>query len=334
MKQIRTIFYQGIYNSQVQLAKYLPETQGFIATTGEKVTCRRGLDLIINPYIGREIDEIEPYKPTFSSWLNPLKIFSYLFGFIGNWANNIDIQPRVPSSECSTRFTLSEQSPKVEKVPKVPEVEEPSSVRTHYINLFKFNFGQDGDLANHYDKYIGCVNEYPDHDLILWGVSKGAATTLNALVKNNYETSKIKMVVLEGCFSDIESVFKHWVENRSYFDANFWLAKVFLWLLEKDLLRYLISYRMNKDHDPVHILSSVPHNVPIVFITSAIDIVVPASQTVELYEKLRETGHPNVHLLILKNSRHHAYMFDDEEDRAAYRDFIKDLYSKYGLATF
>ena len=307
-ESIKTIFYQGIYNSQVQLSKYLG-TEGFIATTGERIVCEKGLPLILNPFIGKEIDEIEPFQNSISNWLNPLKLFSYLFAYIGHICNGISVLTETSKDKDSRK--------------------DQGSLITHYINLPKFNFGQDGDLANHYYKYIQCVSENLNDNLILWGVSKGAATTLNSLTKNNYDTSRIKLVVLEGCFTSIEDVFKHWVEHRSYFDSNYILARLFLWLLSKDLLKYIVSYESKREHDPINIVDSLPHNIPIAFITCDVDIVVPASQTIALYEKVKATGHPNVHLLQLKNSRHHAYMFDDENDRNAYKTFINDLYNKY-----
>jgi hypothetical protein len=310
MKAYKTIFYQGIYNSQVQLAKYLNSKIGFTATTGEKVTCTEGLDLINYPYIGQEIDEIELYEPKWSNWLNPFKLFSYIFTYLGFWYNSIHI-------DNSIHIEKNDEGAK--------------SVSKHFIRLWKFNFGQEADLANHYHKYISCVNEYPEHNLILWGVSKGAATTLNSLAKNNYDNSRIKMVVLEGCFSNIEDVFTHWVQNRSYLDSNFWLAKLFLFLLKYNLLHFIISYHSRPDYHPINAVKDLPHNIPIVFITSIIDTVVPAAQTIQLYDNLVASGHPNVHLLVLKNSRHHAYMFDDADDRKAYEEFMKGLYGKYNL---
>jgi hypothetical protein len=317
-KPIKTIFYQGIYNSQVQLSKYLgPE--GFIGTTGERVICDKGLPIIMNPFIGQEIDEIEPFENNIFNWLNPFKLFSYVFSYIGRVCNYIRIEDAASSSSSSSGQ------------PAKAAFRQAASLKSHFINLPKFNFGQDGDLANHYNKYIQCVNEYPDHDLILWGVSKGAATTINALTRNNYDNSKIKMVVLEGCFTNIEEVFNHWVQNRSYFDSNYILARLFLWCLSKNILKYILNYQSKPDYNPINAIASLPHGIPIVFITCEADIVVPASQTTSLYERLKELGHPNVHLLKLKNSRHHGYMFDDENDRKAYETFINNLYKQYDL---
>lgn len=308
---IKTIFYQGVYNSQVQLAKYL--SNGFIATTGEHVSCDKSLDLIIQPFIGNEIDEIELYElkgwKRIFNWLNPLKIFSYIFTFLAQKHNHIVVNSDTESLEAQEQ-----------------------SLKAHYINLSKFNFGQEGDMANHYEKYTSCIKQYPQHDIILWGVSKGAATTLNSLASNNYDISKIKLVVLEGCFSDIQKVFLHWVQHRSYFDSNYWLARLALWLIRTGLASYVTRYKKDPKYSPINMLQKIPHSVPICFITSATDIVVPCEQTIELYTKLKESGHPDVHLLVLKNSRHHAYMFDCIEDRKAYKNFIHKIYSQYGIA--
>lgn len=308
IRQVRTIFYQGIYNSQVQLSKYLT-SEGFCSpTTGERIRCEKGLPLIINPFIGPEIDEIELFDNSILNWLNPFKVFSYIFTYLGHLANHITV-----SSINTSKKAISK------------------SLTAHFINLPKFNFGQEGDMANHYNKYLDCIKENPEDDLILWGVSKGAATTMNALTKNNYDLSKIKLVILEGCFSSIEDVFKHWYHYRSYLDINFILAKLFLWLLSINFISYFLSYKPNPKFDPINTVLDIPHSVPVAFITCEQDIVVPCEQTIALYEKLKQSGHPNVHLLKLKKSRHHAYMFDDMEDRNAYEQFIMGLYARYGL---
>jgi hypothetical protein len=303
--KMRTIYYQGIYSSQTQLAKYLHPETGFIGTTGEKVTCSRGLDVILNPYIGQEIDEIELYDGRIINWFNPLRVLSYLFVWLGQIVNYVRVERTVTNTNLSLRY--------------------------HFINLFKFNFGQQGDGSNHLNKYLNCRAEYPDDNIILWGVSKGAATTLSSLVLNNYDVNRIKMVVLEGCFSSIEDVFKHWVAHRSYTDPNFWIAKLVLFLLKKNMLSWFIRYKHNPEYDPINLVSRLPRDVPVLFITSEIDEVVPADQTIQLYDKLKESGHQKAHLLVLSRSRHPAYMFDDEEDRTRYRKFILDMYKKYGI---
>lgn len=312
--KIKTIFYQGIYSSQIQLAKYL-SPKGFISTTNEKIECKKGVPLIINPFIGKEIDEIEPFEFSFLNLINPFKILSYIFAYIGRVNNYIDV--------VSVKSTIEERNT------DIGSFKDKGTLKTHFINFMKFNFGQLNDIANHYCKYIQCLSEYPDTNIILWGVSKGAATTLNAFAKNNYES--VKMIVLEGCFTDIESVFKYWSLNREWYDPNFIIAKAFLWLLKYDLLKYIIDYQSQDSFNPINNVHLVPHHIPVILITSDIDKVVPTSHTLELYNKLLELNHPNVHLLQLKKSRHHAYTFDNEEDYTRYYNFIHDLYKKYGI---
>ena len=54
---IRTLYFQGIFSSQVQLAKYTGN-RGFVATTGEHVRCKNAPEIIYQPYIGKELDEV------------------------------------------------------------------------------------------------------------------------------------------------------------------------------------------------------------------------------------------------------------------------------------
>lgn len=305
-KKIKTIFYQGLYNSQVQASKYI--VPGFIGTTGEYIRCEKALDLIHDVYIGEEIGEITPMN----SWmelLNPIKLYNYICTGLSNWYYDISITRSNEAKELSS-----------------------STLICHHINYFALNFGQEGDVTDHYNKYINFLRDYPDHDYIMWGVSKGAATTINAIATNKYDISKLKMIVLEGCYDSIENVFSSWGSDTAPIDcqrdinSNSWLGYLMLMILP-----YLpIQYRSNPYWDPINRVGELP-DVPILLITSKADKLVPAYLTKRLFNKLQDTGHNHVYLLELAHSAHPRYMFDDEQDRGSYFKFVHGLYNKYCL---
>ena len=70
------------------------------------------------------------------------------------------------------------------------------TVLAHAVDIFKLNFGQEGDIDEHARKVALCDQKYPHMPKILWGVSRGAAVAFNAHAQNNYEN--VKMLVLEG----------------------------------------------------------------------------------------------------------------------------------------
>jgi len=67
----KTLFYQGMYSSQTQLAKYTGKTRGFIATTGEHVICANGMEAILDPHIGIELQEVILCNK--NKWNDPLQ---------------------------------------------------------------------------------------------------------------------------------------------------------------------------------------------------------------------------------------------------------------------
>ena len=71
--------------------------------------------------------------------------------------------------------------------------------------------------------------------------------------------------------------------------------------------------------------------IPVIFITSEIDVVVPCKNTENIARKLAEKGKNDVYLLKLKRSSHPSYMFDDREDHDNYEAFINAIYKKYNL---
>lgn len=293
-KKIKTIFYQGLYNSQVQASKYI--LPGFTATTGEYVQCSKGLNLIHDLYIGQEIDEIYPMKSWYEC-LNPVRLYNYVCSRLANWYYGITVRRKSDD----TRETKQNEG----------------TLICHSIDYLAINFGQEGDVYNHYKKYIKFVNEFSNHDYILWGVSKGAATTINAVASNKYDTTRLKMIVLEGCYDNIENVFASW---QSLFGA------FMLWALP-----YLpFKYKTDPQWDPINRISELP-DIPILIITSKADTLVPAYLTHRLVDKLRKSGHHQVHVLELESSSHPMYMFHCDKDRKAYYEFVHKLYRQYSL---
>ena len=82
---------------------------------------------------------------------------------------------------------------------------------------------------------------------------------------------------------------------------------------------------------PLQSVEDFPENIPVVFITSKIDKVVPCSNTENIARALAEKKKNDVYLLKLERSSHPNYMFDNLKDRDCYETFIHALYKKYNL---
>jgi len=150
---------------------------------------------------------------------------------------------------------------------------------------------------------------------ILYGVSRGAAATLNALATHQYQN--VRLVILEGCFTSVTKVI------RNQFGS---------------ILSPLVEFGLSlaTDYKPGHMrpiksCAKISTQVPIGFVTSKRDTLVPPSTTMRLVEKLRRAGHEHVHVLTLRQSPHGRYVFTDAIDREAYLLWLHALYKHYDL---
>ena len=145
---IQTIYYQGMYSSQIEIAKY---TEYYDTTTNERVRCKKYLDIIHNPYIGDEIDEIQPKK---------IIRTHTCFDGVANWfSKSFDVFYQLTKRRNKNDKLVVEQLDKNNKY----------TLEGHNINLKKVSMAQDNDVDNHKKKYEKCLQEHPETDLILWG---------------------------------------------------------------------------------------------------------------------------------------------------------------------
>jgi len=282
-EQVSTLFYQGMGNSQVQLVKYTGK-RGFIATTGEHIILENAFDVIQSPVIGQEIDEVQLKDIT--KWRGPLVLIQHQITSFYYWYKGINI---IPSTEKNSNET----------------------VQAHSINLNLVSVAQEVDIESHNKKY---QKTDPSKELILFGVSRGAATTFNAFCTHKY--LNVKLVILEGCFYTVSEVF-----NNRYGIFGPFLYYGF----------QLLTSHKNNGPSPATLIDEFPENVPIAFITSKIDTSVHKVSTDKVAYSLAKRGKNPVYLLVLENSSHPNYMFDDPIDTKSYRNFIHALYKKYNL---
>jgi len=300
-KDVQTIYFQGIFASQAQIAKYTGD-RGFIATTGEHVKCAGAPDMFYQPYVGKELDEVNlKHSVQENKYINFLKRIFLPASLI---------QETVSNAKCDKWGITVE-----------PE-ESDETVKSFSIDWYKCDLGQNSDIAQHKCKYELCTQEYPDADIILYGASRGAATTFNAVALNKYDTSRIKLIVLESCFDSIPSLLRSWYPRMC--------SQAKICCMVQKLLSLGTGYR----HDgpaPEKLVNCFPAHVPVVFVTSKIDTTVPSRCTKHMAQLLANRGENPVYLLELHCSSHPKYTIDDQEDRESYQRFMHTLYKNLNL---
>ncbi len=205
-----TIFYQGMANSQIQLAKYTGK-RGFVATTDEHVFCRKGVDLIKNPFIGCEISEVTTRNTKLWN-LNPLSSIQYLITGFANWKNDMVISGA-----------------------------QDESIAAHAISITRISVAQDTDVESHKKKYdkldnnngnIFCSYTHANYAVIFYGVSRGAATTFNSVCLNYYKNIKL-VVSFKKIFYDLLEIY--------WKDAFMTLKECFGFAMADCLRRFTVS---------------------------------------------------------------------------------------------
>lgn len=308
-KNVRTVFYQGMFSSQTQGAKYTG-SRGFTATTGELVTNPHAIEVIQHLYVKPEIDEIIPAST------QPLKF------------SDISLHPKVifyglcrQLAHRASRYAHHSYGTLIKGEPSGNE-----TIAAHAIDLSKINVAQQGDLENHKRRLQSCRNEFPEDDIIAYGVSRGAATTFQSLAtlhqQHSDDLKAVKLCILEGCFDSVPNIMKKRYPRlfNSPLIENFLMA----------LAAWVTSFK-KEGTSPIEMVAAFPQHIPVAFITSAEDKEVPAESTRNLAQALARAGHQHVYLLELQNSSHPRYMFDDAADTELYKHFIHALYAENNL---
>ena len=150
------IYAPGLFGSEFIMSRYCPE---FVASTGEKIYCTKGGHVIGEPHSAVIFDDVNLNKPTRFTW-NPAT------ATINSLRNGL-----FPFAE---RFFNQKYG--------ISYVDNPKSKLTvvNYIpKLASSDIGQNKDLRSLAKAYKHHLKKHPGLDIILYGDSRGAATTFN-----------------------------------------------------------------------------------------------------------------------------------------------------------
>lgn len=300
-----TIFYQGASNAQTQITKYTGNKK-ITFSTGEvaySIGCngQQPLDVIYHPFITPEIRDVnlQPFESAWS-YLNPATILSTSMTYLRQRYEGLRIE--------STK----------------KEAIEAGSISNHSLNRSQVSYGQTSDWLSHRAKYEYWKQHGENKALIFYGVSRGTAATFCAVAQNQYPEAKL--VILEGAIDSMPDVMLEAMRYNLKFDA---LARPAA-RLGNIIFSTLYGYNPTAP-SPIDHVNDFPENTPVVFITSKRDTIVSPANTENIARALSNRNKNDVYLLVLNNSRHPYYMYDDVNDRTKYETFIHAIYRKYGL---
>jgi len=179
------------------------------------------------------------------------------------------------------------------------------------------NIAGEEDVAQYLLAIKACIKENPHKAIVLFGASRGGATvlvTLPHLTKD--EQSHIKLVIVEAPFASVSSLL-----------YDLWPTRIVPFLIRA--LEYFTQYRTTQV-SPLEAVTQThfPLEIPLVFVTSAADKVVPLRNTQQLITVLQERGHPSLHHIALKHSGHSFMSIGNASDVQDYERELHTLYRK------
>lgn len=291
------IYAPGLTGSEILMGRYCPE---YTAITGEKISWKKGGHVIGQPHTGILFPDVNLRKPT-NFTINPITAFM----------NGVrrDLFP------LAERFFSEKYG--------ITVVDNPNSKLTVVNYTPKFaaaNIGQTKDINALHKQYKKHVKKHPNTDIVLYGDSRGAATIFNFIALHKPE--QVKAAVLEGIFDTVPHCIKHFAYDDKTPQAEerlHQLLSMMMWKYRKDGI------------NPQQCAEFITDDIPLLFVTSLKDGIVPPQGTIGLYKRLKERGFKNIHLLVLKKSFHPAYMIDDPEDQKVYESVVHAFYKQYNL---
>lgn len=292
------LYAPGLWTSEHSAAKYCKK---YCASTGQRIISTHGFELINGTFTKAcnfseiSLTKINDLEKAYSSWW-PSALIKRLVYTVGKSILHTS----------NDRYNISIQG-------------SPQGVTLdpYTLALTALNFGQFHDVAIVSQEYDRLIHEYTDKDVVLFGPSRGAAALVNfiALEYAKNPIKRVKAIVLESCFDCLEKL-----TMFSY------------------PISLLTAYQY-KGISPVHPLIMKlfvtvcnAYDIPVLCSTSLKDQRVPAQNTYNFCDKLRDAGLQSLYCLTLKNSTHSAYLKDDPEDARVYQAVVHAFYKKYGLS--
>ena len=152
-------------------------------------------------------------------------------------------------------------------------------------------------------------------DCILFGNSMGAATIITYAAQ--YKPKNVKAIILDAPFDTVERVMQH--------KLGFWNKLGLGWLY----LKYWYPSYNSKGVKPANVAHLIETHIPILFVHSKKDALVPIDASRALYQAIKESGNNKVHIFELDHATHaNAHESADADN---YQKVVHAFYKKYNL---
>ena len=198
-------------------------------------------------------------------------------------------------------------------------------------HFWRVNFTQTG-LAQH-NEIMGLKKAYeqtkaslkkstnPNKDLVLVGLSRGASSIL--IFAGLHKPEQVKGIIVESPFDSTRTIAQNML-RKLHLDSVPGMQTLGHWAISAIFWQH--STRGIQGIDSVE---SIDKDLPILFVCSREDSLIPVESTIALYKKLRENGHKKVHIFIANAGRHGRILHGS--DGKKYQRIVHAFYQKYGM---
>lgn len=194
-----------------------------------------------------------------------------------------------------------------------------SEVLNH--NYKEVDLGQEKDMDRLHQAYLKTRELLPNHDVVLVGVSRGAATIINYVA--TYQPSHIRALVLESPFDHINSIITYLTRKWRLQ----WIPHI------HKLSTYIFKKRfpaLNLEGPvPQQTIEKLPLDLPVLLIHSHKDELIPVECSRALYVRLCNLGHKKAHFIELSEGKHAQLLGHDEAD--LYHRTVHSFFKRYQL---
>jgi hypothetical protein len=179
---------------------------------------------------------------------------------------------------------------------------------------------QDDDIQVVFRQIASTVEKNPEANIILVGVSKGAATMINTVgwlaVNHPGLLQNLKAVILDSPFDTINSVAIELVRNLTTNVVGSFLGSIAAWFaghasIAPSVRQIQTTTFPNYNPDGITPIKAVteqwlhaPRNLPVIIAHSQADELIPVNSSRRLYCILKEHGFENAYLIEVENGPH------------------------------
>lgn len=226
--------------------------------------------------------------------------------------------------DASTDFALIAKTHYLEKRHLTNKLTAAAITEQDWERIRVASLAQEEDIR-HLEQVVLSDRAQQHHNLILAGVSRGAATIINYM-GSKVPPTNIKALILDAPFDAIYDVLYARLKLN-----NLHMVPLLTTILDFYGTYYFKNYSTCGIR-PIDVVDCIP-NIPTLMICSLEDTIVPPRNTMRLYKKLIEDGRTNVHLFITPYGEHGRIMYDAQhpESGFTYRNVVHAFLQTYTL---